>query len=137
MPFVSANYVGYVYCTRRALLRENREIEGVSLYLLRTCVPDDDYERGCDVVCAQDGDLVVVRIRHCKLPLEDVEQTQGTHHLGLDGAKGAGRLLEVGKLEEELVEVAGRLLDGNAVDQEDHDDGGFELCGRNYWRRNN
>ncbi len=83
---------------------------------------DDEDVRGGDVVGAHDGHLLVVRVGHGELSGEDVEQSQRSHYLRLERAESGGGLLEVRELQEEGVQVARRLLDGHAVDQERHDD---------------
>ncbi len=85
-------------------------------------MPEDEYVRGSDVVRADDGYLVVVRVRDGELPLEDVEQPERAHHLRLHGAERRRRLLEVRELVEEGAEVARSLLDRHAVDQQRHGD---------------
>ena len=85
-----------------------------------TCVSDDDDEVGGDLVGADERDLVVVRVGHGELPLEDVEEAHGAAHLRLERAEVGRRLLEVRVLQQELVHVARRLLDRDAVDEQDH-----------------
>jgi hypothetical protein len=91
-----------------------------------TCVPDDDDEIRGDVVCADEGDLVVERVRDRKLPLEDVEEADWSDDLRLERAEVGGGLFKVGELEQELVHVARGLFQGDAIDQENHGgDGGL------------
>ena len=48
---------------------------------LLTGVPDDNYDPGCDVIGAQDGDPVVVGVGDGELSLTDVQQRDWTDNL--------------------------------------------------------
>ena len=50
-------------------------------YVKLTCVSDYDDEVGGHFVGADERDLVVVRVCHRKLPLEDVQEAEGTDDL--------------------------------------------------------
>ena len=83
---------------------------------------DNDDDVGGDIIGAQQGDLVVMRIRDGILPLRHIEQACWPQHLALDRAEGGGRVLQLGKLAQEGGEAVWRLLQGHSIHHQDHPD---------------